>query len=68
MVFQYLGDEEYQQFKALQPKYIEARKGSKRVWWLRARLFVDGVEVLGVGKENGKGGASASSNSPAKRA
>lgn len=51
-----LSDEEYSMFKELKPKAEEARRdGGKRVWWVRARLFIDGQEISI--SSNGGGGS-----------
>ena len=44
-IFDYLSPEELDVYKALKPKFDEARKGGKRAHFLRARLFVEGREV-----------------------
>ena len=45
VIHDHLTTAEYATFKALQPKWREAKEAKKRVFWRRSALFVDGVEV-----------------------
>ena len=45
VIHDHLSTAEYAIFKALQPMWREAKEAKKRVFWRRAMLFVDGVEV-----------------------
>jgi hypothetical protein len=45
VIHDHLSTAEYAIFKALQPKWREAKEAKMKVFWRRAALFVDGVEV-----------------------
>ena len=45
VIHDHLNTAELAVFKALQPAWKEAKGAGKRVFWRRAALFVDGVEV-----------------------